>query len=280
MKYPVIWWQLQSTTISPPRKHNQFVMTSAVLFANLDKHVSQPPSIHFMRIHSWNAGLKDRDLDHSILGFCRVPDDLDLSASNTQHKFDDYHRKASLKGKKLAIRVCQVLNGNASKFPPRDVASNNGCDSPFVCRGGTAVVGGPPFEGRARDIEGVSWYQEIRFIFRDDSVNQLLDGFISVQTLHFSCPTLKVESGTFDNLDQLAYDRVEILSGMCLFNAKILQMSLPEKGGVDVAMLKVQKPTLYEMDYLARSSSAVSVNLTYYESHHYAVQSIAEFINE
>jgi hypothetical protein len=54
------------------------------------------------------------------------------------------------------------------------------------------------------------------------------------------------------------YDRVEIIFGVCLFSAEILCSSVLEDGGVDVQKLLDAKPTFYEMDFIARSSSALA----------------------
>lgn len=232
-------------------------MTSPILFANLGKEVDQPSSIEFLDIQSKAGDFNNQEIGHGILGFVRISNDLDCPSPIANSSFDEKHRKASLKGKKLALKVCQLLNGNALKALTREEDDHVRNSIPFVCCGETAVVGGPPFEGRARDIEGTSWYQELRFSFPNTFTNSTIGDFTSTQTLHFSCPTLKVEDVTLKKLDQPLYDRVEILSGMCLFNAHILESTLSATGGVDVWRLGSQKATLYEMEYIARASSAV-----------------------
>jgi hypothetical protein len=232
-------------------------MTSPILFANLRKQVDQPSSINFLDIQSKASEFDNQENDHSILGFFRISDKLDSPSPIANSSFDEKHRKASLKGTKLAVKVCQLLNGNVLKALPREEDGHVHNRPPFVCCGETAVVGGPPFEGRARDIEGISWYQELRFNFPNTFTDLTHCDFTSTQTLHFSCPNLKVEDSALKQLEQPLYDCVEILSGMCLFNAHVLESVLSASGGVDVWRLGSQKATLYEMEYIARASSAV-----------------------
>jgi hypothetical protein len=227
------------------------IMTSPILFANLRRRVDQPPSIAFLEIQSTVRDFKDQENDNKILGFFRIFDHLDSPA------LDEKHRKASLKGRKLALKVCQLLNGNALESLTQGNAGQVRNSNPLVYCGETAVLGGPPFEGRARDIEGISWYQEIRFAFPDHLTIPATGDFVSTQTLHFSCPTLKVEDAISKQLDQPVYDRVEILSGMCLLNARILESALSGNGGVDLGVIGSQKATLYEMEYIVRASSTV-----------------------
>src|SRR4051794_35472240 len=90
------------------------MMALPILFANLRKEIDKPSSIAFLDIQSKTNEFDDQNNDHKILGFFRISDELDSSL------LDEKHRKASLKGKKLALKVCQLLNCNVLKSLTRE----------------------------------------------------------------------------------------------------------------------------------------------------------------
>lgn len=235
-------------------------MTSGILVADLLHQDSRPSSVRFAEIGWCPVDQADRWPD--ILGFYRVSDSLLLLGPAGLHTFDDekYH-KAFAKGKKAAIRVTQLLNGmSQTSLQPRAMADDDRApEMPFMRAGDAALVGGPPCEGHARDLEGISSFQKMEFHFSKASTYPGHGGgFTSAQHLHFSCPSLNADKTLFAEHGSPHFDRVEIVSGICLFSAKIVHRSVLEDGRLDVSKLRYARPTLYEMEYIARSSSAIA----------------------
>lgn len=236
------------------------VMASRILVADLCNQDGGLSRIRFVEI-GW--GLVDQaDQWPGILGFYRALDGLLLLGPTRLHSFDNekYHR-AFVKGRKAALRVTQLLNGMPPTifYPGVTVDNGPGMGMPFMRASDVAFVGGPPCEGHARDLEGISSFQKMEFHFAKASAQQEHGrGFTSTQFLHFSCPSLKADEVLFAEHGSPGFDRVEIVSGMCLFSAEIVRGSVLEDGRLDVLKLQYTRPTLYEMEYIARSSSVIA----------------------
>ena len=221
---------------------------SLLLVADLSRQDDRPSSIRFQNINSFTV-------EHDILGF-HVVHESPLSGNRTdEHPLcRDKHTKAIAKGKRAALSVEQLLNGNT----PANLHADPSAELPSMCTGDMAFVGGPPCEGHARDLEGITSFQQAEFRFPESSACRRHCGFTSTQYLHFSCPSLKAEERLVSEHGIPTFDHVEIVSGVCLFSAGIVRGSVLEDGCLDVQKLLYPKPTLYEMDYIARSSPAIA----------------------
>jgi len=99
----------------------------------------------------------------------------------------------------------------------------------------------------------------VNFHFRNaDPSKPHLHSFTSSQNLNVSCATQQLEQALACGVR--GFDSVEIVSGICLFAKGIISKSVPAEGGVYADVLTNAKPTLYETEYIARASSAVSQN--------------------
>ncbi|KAJ0419630.1 hypothetical protein BJY00DRAFT_313779 [Aspergillus carlsbadensis] len=82
----------------------------------------------------------------------------------------------------------------------------------------------------------------------------------STQHMQVSCPALKQGDALFTEDGRQCFDRIDIVSGLCTFNESISMTSLsaPGSGKLDADQLTQAKPTLNEMESIARSSSAIA----------------------
>ncbi|KAK6815746.1 hypothetical protein PG987_016512 [Apiospora arundinis] len=74
----------------------------------------------------------------------------------------------------------------------------------------------------------------------------------------FLADGLRSEDTLFDRFGRWSRDHVTIVSGMCLFSDKIMRDAVQGDGKLDVLKLSSQEPTLYELEIIARSSSAIA----------------------
>ena len=233
-------------------------MHSHMRIADLSNQDGQQSFIRFRTINSSSVERAERDI--GILGFYIMSDGALLPTATDDHSTcDDKYHKAFSKGKRASIRVMQLLNGwpqrmlrpsQTTEFSNAEMNAISACD--------IALVGGPPCKGHARDMEGISSFQKIDFQFSNTSSTPENGVLSSSQYLHFSCPSLKANESPHTEHEGLAFDSVEIVSGMCLFSAEILSRSVLKDGRIDVQKLLYPKPTLYEMEFVARSSSTIA----------------------
>ncbi|RDW75371.1 hypothetical protein BP6252_06513 [Coleophoma cylindrospora] len=217
------------------------------LVADLKHHEDRSHSIRFKNIIFDPTESKTQN--HEIHGFQVIGEGI-IPPTNTVE-----HQKAYNKGKKSITKFTHLLNGVAGKL-----SSEHGY-SPFVSVSQTALVGGPPLEGHARDIEGITSFYDTAFHFPTTHTTYVSehDFSRSTQYLHVSAPTLKETDTLFPSCGATAtYDTVEILSGVCLFSAKTLKSCFLGDGKFDIEQLLYAKPTLYEMEYIARASSTIA----------------------
>lgn len=233
------------------------MMSPYILVADLSNQSSRSPVIHFKNINLCTVEYTDRS--PNVLGFLAASHDPLLSDPiDTLSTCADKYRNAFRKAEKSAKRVAQLLNGKSqTSFRSGDVARDPCTEMPFVRVCDTALVVAPPCEGHARHLGDVFSFQRMEFQFSNVSPRRE-DDFASTQLLHFSCPSLKVEESLFTERRIPAYDHVDIVSGVCLFSAKLLASSVLEDGRIDAQKLLYGKPTLYEIEYIARSSSAIA----------------------
>ncbi|KAH8597687.1 hypothetical protein B0O99DRAFT_684403 [Bisporella sp. PMI_857] len=186
-------------------------MSSPMQVADLHNQDGLPSSISFQSI---NFSEHD-DLLHNIFGFHTISEALLRCSIYDQHcNLDEIHKKAYLKGKKAATKVVHLLNRKVQTDSLyRDVIEKVRPDTSYLRVTERALVGGPPCDGRAKDLEGISSYQDIDFQFSVPSILGRKAQFKSTQHLHFSCPSLKIEDTLFLENDKSTFEQVDILSG-------------------------------------------------------------------
>ncbi|KAH7242785.1 hypothetical protein BKA59DRAFT_401028 [Fusarium tricinctum] len=82
---------------------------------------------------------------------------------------------------------------------------------------------------------------------------------VSTQYLHFSSPTPQIISQIVSSKrDSLKLQNLTIVSGVCLFSMRALQSSIDKCRGINVKRLQNIGPTLYEMEYIARSAPVIA----------------------
>ncbi|KAI1313245.1 hypothetical protein F5Y03DRAFT_338507 [Xylaria venustula] len=143
---------------------------------------------------------------------------------------------ASIKGYKMAVQAAKLLNSKE----PADSMQMKITETAFVC--------GPPSEGHAKRLEGITSFQKMQFGSKDSVSSQYLHFSRESQLLH----DMLVKEG------KTMYDRVCLQSGMCLFSMNMVQSSLDNNGSVDASRLICPTPTLYEVEYIARACPVIA----------------------
>jgi hypothetical protein len=146
------------------------------------------------------------------------------------------YQKALIKGHKSAVKAAKLLN------------NNEGPDS-ILRITETALIGGPPSEGHARVLEGITSFQKTQFCH---------NSLISSHYLHFTGEGQPFHETLFNTKSQSMFDRLYIQSGMCLFSMPLVQGSLSNEGSVDSTKLYYPKPTFYEAEYIARTCPVIA----------------------
>ena len=195
-----------------------------------------------------------------ISGFCTTFNKtLPLGVTSNNSICNDIYHKAFRKGKRTTTRVVQLLSeGPQSRLQPSEKTDTSTIEISFMAAHGVALVGGPPCEGRVRDMEGIRSFQKIDFHFSNPSARRGIGISSSTQYLQFSCPSLNVDESLHTKHVSATFDCVEMVSGVCLFSSRVLHGSFLQDGQADVQSLSYQAPTLFEMEYIARSSSAIA----------------------
>ena len=209
-------------------------MDSPSLIADMANQGGRPALVRFQDIDL--CDVKSIDNCPGIRGFSSVPvDPISSKLGKDDDSFlDDKHRKALSKGKKAAFRVAQLLNGNPqASLQRKETARGADVDVPFLCAGKRAFGGCPPCKNQSTDDEGVIWFQKMKFHFDDHLKHPSHGAITSSQYLHFSCPTLHANQELFTRLGTPIFDRVDIVSGICLFSAELLRKSIPEDGPIE-----------------------------------------------
>ncbi|KAI1864631.1 hypothetical protein JX265_008355 [Neoarthrinium moseri] len=176
--------------------------------------------------------------------------DLAVDRISQDHSSNSDRKKyqhALSKGRKTASRVRDFLSGAKHLH-----------EGPFVELSEDAIISGSPYPGVTRDREGVTSFHKMIFHFPYQAmgVSKVRDN--SAQMLHISCPGFNADSVLVDQFGRATYDSITIISGMCLFSEKILRSSIMDKGSLDISKLYYPRPTLYEMEVIARSASVIA----------------------
>nr|UZP48212.1 EshA [Penicillium shearii] len=198
-------------------------------------------SIHFDKIPLHN------DAHHSGSKFYMLSTNRALR--DHEEKEDDL--KYLSKGRQGAIRLNQLLNAPHLIKERESTAQNEG--KAVMRLGETAMVIDETFD--AQPIHSHIWNSFMSIEFRFPQAD-----FTSLQYLQTSWKGLESGDTLYTKEGTPTFEEVSIVSGVCLFNARLLEMSTtcPKSGGVDVDLLKSSTPTYNELDYIARASSAIA----------------------
>lgn len=123
---------------------------------------------------------------------------------------------------------------------------------------GAALIGGRPRSDDARAIGRITSFQAVEFSFRPKQTSTGHDLIYSSQLMHFSCSSLKAEQQLFRVDGQTTYRSLNIISGVCLYNANIMNSKHNYGSAFRSSLLTFTNPTLYEMEKIASSSSAIA----------------------
>ena len=207
-------------------------MSSQMLLADLH---AQENGLVFISFHDFDrcTGGKDSEIQGFYMNHGVLPEKEQARVGCTLPKHD---QKALVKGHKTAVKAAKLLN------------SGEGANAAFTITE-TALVGGPPTEGHARILEGITSFNKTKFSH---------DPFESSHYLHFAGEGQPFHDTLFNNKNQAMFDRVYIQSGMCLFSMPMIQGSLDYDGRVDSAKLYYSQPTFYEAEYIARTCLVIA----------------------
>ena len=197
-----------------------------------------------------------------IIGYAEVSSNNIISLSKRTVHADAGIRKAYIKGLKATLRVQQFLTSTPAKKNPQRTLSAT------MNIGGTSIVGGPPTGCHARD--GPASFEEVDFEFLGTQTQpassamasfwtpQVPRSVTSTQYLHFASPTLKLEDAIVDRNGHSRYDSISITSGICLFSNNIRKACDLAGGNLGLTPLSYPKPTIYEIEFIARAAPAIA----------------------
>lgn len=157
---------------------------------------------------------------------------------------DSRHTKAFIKGHKAAVQVADLFNNNKNNEGVKDPAS-----MPMRVTSSGLVKGPSADEEQGQNIhEAILWFEKTQFQFQ--ALTTTAGNWTSAHYLHFSNPLPpQTGSGIHD---------ITLISGVCLFSEKIVSASIPKGHGVHVQALELPKPTLYEVETIARTSPVIA----------------------
>ncbi|WAO93393.1 Hypothetical protein NCS54_01094000 [Fusarium falciforme] len=154
------------------------------------------------------------------------------------------YAKAVIRGSQVARKAAEIFN---------DLGQGGAASITITSSG---LVGGPPCEGHALNVEGITFFVKTVFHF-PSSLGKTGDK-VSTQYLHFSSPTTQiVPQGLSDKRDKFGLQDLTIVSGVCLFSMKTILSSISKAQRIHVKKLQAG-PALYEMEYIARSAPVIA----------------------
>jgi hypothetical protein len=231
-------------------------MGNGIMIADLTRDGGQSPSIRFEEVkvcHSFH------DPQHNFtIDFIKP---FHYDNKNAEKLLSSEKQiKAISKGFNTSAVLSQLLNSKLQK-PTHEKDADNclGGQRPFVTAGESVIIVEEAFAASQIDHHSWNLFVSTEFYFPAESTNTGHD-LVSTQHLQVSCPTLKLHDPLFSDCDISAFNHIEIVSGVCIFNGDLLNRSISILGSVvvDPALLEQSKPTFHEMEYLARSSSAIA----------------------
>ncbi|PYH68220.1 uncharacterized protein BO88DRAFT_342389 [Aspergillus vadensis CBS 113365] len=199
-------------------------------------------SIHFDEIPLCNDGPRSGPRFYML--------STNRALKDHENKEDDLRYLS--KGIQGAIRLNQLLNAPPHIIKEKESTAQD--EGKAVMRlGETTMVVDETFD--AHPIHSHIWNSFMSIEFRFPKAD-----FTSLQYLQTSWKGLECGDTLFTKEGTPTFEEVSIVSGVCLFNARLLEMSTtsPKTGGVDVDLLKNSIPTYNELDYIARASSAIA----------------------
>lgn len=228
-------------------------MTSSnILVANIAYQHDGPAKVYLERLLT----------STEITGYAEVSSNNIISLSKRPVHADAGIRKAYNKGLKATLRVQQFLTSTSANKKPQSSLSAT------MNIGATSIVGGPPTGCHARD--GPASFEEVDFEFVSTETQltssamasfwtpQVPRSIKSTQYLHFACPTLKLEDAIVDRNGHSRYDSISITSGICLFSNNIRKACDLVGGNLNLTSLNYPKPTIYEIEFIARAAPAIA----------------------
>lgn len=232
---------------------NSATMTSSnIIIADIVYQEDGPTKVHIERLLT----------STEITGYAEVSSNNIISLSKRPVHSDAGIRKAYNKGFKATRRVQQFLTSTSANKSPQSALSAT------MNIGATSIVGGSPTGCHSRD--GPASFEEVGFEFLGTQTRptssamasfwtpQVPRSVTSTQYLHFACPTLKLEDAIVDRNGHSRYDSISITSGMCLFSNNIREACDLASGNLGLTPLSYRKPTIYEIEFIARAAPAIA----------------------
>lgn len=221
--------------------------------ADLWRHEGREASIHFAEFNIQST--LNNVNDHAVAGFYYFEKD-NVKAGQSTLSYAK-HCKAMLKSKRGAAMLFRLFSSSLAGKRHGKGSRSADQENALATVGSRVVIADETFS-QDQEIHGQSrnLFLSTEFHFPTTSIEMVSN---STQYLQISCPNLKSDQMLFTPQGTPVFDRIDIVSRVCLFNDDILNSSLLscQEGGVDPAMLNTG-PTLQEMEYIARSSSTMA----------------------
>lgn len=215
-------------------------MEDTILVSDLQHQAGSLAAIDFHNIeHFTQKG------SFAIRGYHHLPHTgAEDSNSDDQHGAAKY-TKAVIKGRKVAVKVADLINHGKTTHPvPLRVS-------------GSGLIGGSPCEGHARLIEGITWFEKTQF--NHQALRVETGHPTATHYLHFSTPLAQIIPRAERRTQPMdLVQDITIVSGMCLWTSRIMQSSMPRGQPLDISRLQPAKATLYEVEYLARAVPVIA----------------------
>jgi len=151
------------------------------------------------------------------------------------------YRRAVRTGHETARRFEQLI-GSAGNKKTKIAISPHG------------IVGGYPLGYHAWATKRIAFFVETRFDFPTSLTPASIVS--STQWLHFAGPSSKAALQSL--LDTSGLRSVTILSGICLFSSKAMTTATKDVPIIDLQHGQCNRATLYELEYIARSTPAIA----------------------
>ena len=228
-------------------------MKDRIIVADLLKLEGQRTSIRFTELDI--CPTMHNQSDHGFVGFYKLENGI-VRADHGKLSHEQ-HCKAMSKCEPSAATLTHFLN---SALAEHDRDQDRACveqGRASATVGDTVIIADETF---SKDQEiychGRNVFTSIKFSF---PIGSMKTYFKSTQYLQISSSILKRDETLFTQQHTFTYDHINIVSGICLFNGDIVRASISESqdGGVDPSILNTV-PTMYEMEFIARSSSAIA----------------------
>ncbi|KAL8750422.1 MAG: hypothetical protein Q9199_007080 [Rusavskia elegans] len=204
----------------------------------------QKPSIHFAEIDV-RSRLHD---DGAFVGFYKLGNcTVNPGYGTLSYK---QHCKAMIKSRQAAALLARLLSST--------IVDRHHSQCKIDDERTSATVGDTIITADENFVDGQEIHAHTRNIIMAIQMrfpNAIPRHLKSTQYLQISCPNLKSDDTLFNQQGAAVYDSIDIVSGICLFNHYIIKVSL--LGSADPSILRTA-PTLHELEYLARSPSAIA----------------------